>query len=205
MDVLPFHALIQLRGTDANTTLARRALGPAATAGAVRSLSNYFSRVISGGVPQVGLEKLQQLANGLGYPTLAALFLDWAWVAQGKALPYRGYASEQFTQFGDPPSQKSEKGGKRTTAARTRVQDLGGYGEEDYDRAALSAAAISITQFAAQLDAFKTICLPWADRLSALLDKIDPAHSGVRPPLGGRRPRQPADHSPARPPRTGRR
>ena len=55
LEPLPFHALIQLRGLEENATIARRALGPDASERAVRSLSNYFSRVFSGGVPQVGL------------------------------------------------------------------------------------------------------------------------------------------------------
>jgi hypothetical protein len=104
MQTLDYRGLIVLRGADENTALARRALGPDATAAQIKALANYFSRIVRGGVPKVGIGMLELLAIGLDYDSLAAFFADWAHVSAGEPLPYRGYFSRTVEAGAKQPS-----------------------------------------------------------------------------------------------------
>lgn len=104
MQTLDYRGLIVLRGADENTALARRALGPDATRAQIKALANYFSRIVRGGVPKVGIGMLELLAIGLDYDSLAAFFADWAHVSAGEPLPYRGFFSRTLEGSAKQPS-----------------------------------------------------------------------------------------------------
>ena len=154
---LPPHTLIQLRGTQENATLARRALGPDASAAAVKSLANYFSRIVHGGVPKVGLEMLQLLATGMGYTSLGTFLLDWEWVASGKALAYPGYGAERLHKKASGSAQSSSPPPRRSDTvpdARKPSRAKGSAVLEDYERAALQAAAQALIDCSQHLGVF---------------------------------------------------
>lgn len=76
VDPLDWGKLKALRGAKKNTAMAEAALGERASQHAVKTTANYFSRIIQGRVPSVGIDKLRLLAIGLGYDTMTAFFAD---------------------------------------------------------------------------------------------------------------------------------
>lgn len=123
MQPLTWKALEALRNGQSNSVLARRAL-EATTTGKiterrVQSLGNYFSRIINGHIPHPSLDKLQLIALGMNYPSLAAFFDAWE-TASASGVTWAPGMDEAFTESGDFTS-PSPAGSVTKKAARKRV------------------------------------------------------------------------------------
>jgi hypothetical protein len=208
MQDLDYHGLVQLRGAEENGQLARRALGVAASPKQVKSLANYFSRIINGRVPKVSAEMLQLLATGLGYTSLTQFYSDWEWVSTGEALPYRGYAANllatAFTQNA-PRGEKdnpSDTNGGISGRARERARPDSAIRADsnpsDSAKEVHAPTSVSGGQFARDLRAVASACAKLAHvaQLIGTFPLDAPAsHSRHQRSLGGHHPRQPAHHS----------
>jgi hypothetical protein len=82
----------EMRGIDVATA----ALGPKASEKRRRDFANYLSRIERGAVKKVGLPKLAQVGQGLGFATLSSLFL-----ALEKIMP--GDLKSKARPLQDPP------------------------------------------------------------------------------------------------------